>query len=95
MFLAELNSLKNPIYRVVDDGSKPVCVATGNWGCGAFRGDPQLKSLIQIMAASVVGRELVYFTFGDQKLCDSLYEMYLYLTQRSITVGYLYELLLR
>lgn len=29
-------------------------VATGNWGCGAFGGDLQLKSIIQWLAASQV-----------------------------------------
>jgi hypothetical protein len=27
-------------------------IATGNWGCGAFGGDPLLKGVIQIMAAA-------------------------------------------
>lgn len=27
-------------------------VATGNWGCGAYGGDPQLKCLLQWVAAS-------------------------------------------
>jgi len=30
--------------------------ATGNWGCGANKGDPQLKSMIQWIAASYSGR---------------------------------------
>ena len=30
--------------------------ATGNWGCGAFGGDPELKSLMQWVAASYWGR---------------------------------------
>ena len=80
---------------MVDDHSKPVSVATGNWGCGAFRGDPQLKSLIQIMAASVCNRDLVYYTFDDRKLCEAIYDIYLYLTERSVTVGQLYDMLLR
>ena len=29
-------------------------VATGNWGCGAFGGDPELKTIIQWLAASQV-----------------------------------------
>ena len=29
-------------------------VATGNWGCGAFGGDPRLKLVIQLLAASQV-----------------------------------------
>ena len=33
----------------------PVC--TGNWGCGAFGGDLQLKALIQWAAASMAARE--------------------------------------
>lgn len=29
-------------------------IATGNWGCGAFGGDPQLKAVLQWIAASEV-----------------------------------------
>lgn len=29
-------------------------IATGNWGCGAFGGDPELKAIIQWLAASQV-----------------------------------------
>ncbi len=44
-------------------------IATGNWGCGAFGGDPQLKSLIQWLAASQAGCPAVYYyTFGDQRV---------------------------
>jgi poly(ADP-ribose) glycohydrolase len=44
-------------------------VVTGNWGCGAFGGNPQLKALIQWMAVSVSGRpEMVYCTFRDRQL---------------------------
>ena len=42
--------------------------ATGNWGCGVFGGDPQLKSLQQWAAASMGGRAVVYFPFGDQRV---------------------------
>uniref|UniRef100_G3MRZ0 poly(ADP-ribose) glycohydrolase n=1 Tax=Amblyomma maculatum TaxID=34609 RepID=G3MRZ0_AMBMU len=70
-------------------------VATGNWGCGAFSGDPQLKAIIQVMAASAAGRDLVYFTFGDRRLCLSLQTMLEFLTSRGITVGDLYELLVQ
>ena len=51
----------------VDDPVKPI--ATGNWGCGAFGGDPQLKSLIQWLAASQAGCPAVYYyTFGDKRV---------------------------
>ena len=41
-------------------------VATGNWGCGAFKGDPQLKSMLQWVATSAAGRpQMIYCTFGN------------------------------
>eukprot|EP00928_Gymnodinium_smaydae_P091588 TRINITY_DN75315_c0_g1_i1.p1 TRINITY_DN75315_c0_g1~~TRINITY_DN75315_c0_g1_i1.p1 ORF type:complete len:464 (+),score=55.96 TRINITY_DN75315_c0_g1_i1:50-1393(+) len=45
--------------------------ATGNWGCGVFGGDPELKSLIQWLAASVAGRsKLLYYPFGDVRVAQ-------------------------
>lgn len=44
-------------------------VATGNWGCRVFRGDPELKAVIQWIAASAAGCPVVvYHTFGDRRL---------------------------
>lgn len=62
-------------------------IATGNWGCGAFRGNPKLKVLIQLMAAAVAGRSIVYFTFGDTKLRDDLAAMYAHLVHHDIDIG--------
>ena len=36
------------------DNAERIGVATGNWGCGAFGGDPELKAIIQWLAASQV-----------------------------------------
>lgn len=66
---------------------KRAAVATGNWGCGAFRGDPQLKSLLQLMAAAVAGRDVVYFTFNDRRLCRNLRNMHRFLRERNLCVG--------
>jgi hypothetical protein len=44
-------------------GNKPF--ATGNWGCGVFGGDSQLKAVIQWIAASACSRDLIYFPFDD------------------------------
>lgn len=42
-------------------------IATGNWGCGAFGGDVELKSVLQWLAASQASRPFVlYFTFGEE-----------------------------
>lgn len=44
-------------------------IATGNWGCGAYGGDPQLKSMLQWAAASSAGRpEVIYFPFSDKRM---------------------------
>lgn len=43
-------------------------IGTGNWGCGAFNGNHELKFLIQWMAASVNGRDMIYNTFGDKEI---------------------------
>eukprot|EP00051_Salpingoeca_urceolata_P002543 m.51101 g.51101 ORF g.51101 m.51101 type:complete len:519 (+) comp12198_c1_seq3:46-1602(+) len=42
-------------------------IATGNWGCGAFGGIKELKSLLQWMAASQAGHRLRYMSFGKGK----------------------------
>eukprot|EP01006_Ploeotia_vitrea_P065802 TRINITY_DN93837_c0_g1_i1.p1 TRINITY_DN93837_c0_g1~~TRINITY_DN93837_c0_g1_i1.p1 ORF type:complete len:510 (+),score=35.19 TRINITY_DN93837_c0_g1_i1:27-1556(+) len=39
----------------------PRQIATGNWGCGSFSGDPELKSIIQLVAASYCKKDLHYF----------------------------------
>ncbi|XP_049935558.1 poly(ADP-ribose) glycohydrolase 1-like isoform X2 [Nymphaea colorata] len=36
----------------VSHGKESIGIATGNWGCGAFGGDPELKCMIQWLAAS-------------------------------------------
>jgi len=70
-------------------------VATGNWGCGAFKGNPQLKLLIQLMAARVVGRKVCYFTFKDTALVRSGWEVYRLIVDHGVTVGDLYKLIIQ
>ncbi|XP_043958689.1 poly(ADP-ribose) glycohydrolase-like isoform X1 [Gambusia affinis] len=68
-------------------------VATGNWGCGVFGGDTRLKALIQMLAAAEAGRDVAYFTFGDNQLMTDVHNMHSFLTQRNISVGEVYDLL--
>ncbi|CAL1675314.1 unnamed protein product [Lasius platythorax] len=68
-------------------------IATGNWGCGAFRGNPKLKVLIQLMAAAVADRSMVYFTFGDTKLMDDVAAMYAHLVQHDVDIARLYSMI--
>ncbi|OWZ06636.1 Poly(ADP-ribose) glycohydrolase [Phytophthora megakarya] len=50
-------------YPTARDDKRCWPVATGNWGCGVFQGDRELKFLIQWLAASLSHRELVYVLF--------------------------------
>ena len=44
-------------------------ISTGNWGCGAFGGNHELKFFEQWIAASYAGvKRLDYYTFGDKKM---------------------------
>ena len=86
-------------FRVANEGKasreeqvKPA-IATGNWGCGAFRGDRQLKFLIQLMVASECGRDLVYFTFNDRRTSESLTYLLSCVMEKKLTVGQVYALI--
>ncbi|XP_077999725.1 poly(ADP-ribose) glycohydrolase-like [Glandiceps talaboti] len=70
-------------------------VATGNWGCGAFGGDPRLKALIQMMAASVAKRDLVYFTFDDPKLADDIHNIHTFIKSEGLLVAEVWSLIKR
>uniref|UniRef100_A0A3Q0S3X3 poly(ADP-ribose) glycohydrolase n=1 Tax=Amphilophus citrinellus TaxID=61819 RepID=A0A3Q0S3X3_AMPCI len=70
-------------------------IATGKWGCGAFNGDPQLKAVIQLMAAAKAKRGLAFFTFMDKHLEQNLEQIYHLMVTEKVTVGKkkLYKLL--
>ncbi|XP_054468436.1 poly(ADP-ribose) glycohydrolase [Anoplopoma fimbria] len=68
-------------------------IATGKWGCGAFNGDPQLKAVIQLMAAAMARRGLAFFTFKDEKLKEGLQRTHHLLVTEGVTVDKLFGLL--
>lgn len=62
-------------------------VATGNWGCGAFGGDPQLKSILQWLAASYAEcPAIVYFTFDDKRV-RALKDVVAFVNEKQYNVG--------
>jgi len=67
--------------------------ASGNWGCGAFGGDPQLKFLLQWMACSVADRALHYYPFTDPRV-KKMADVVQMLRQGQWTVGRLWTFLL-
>ena len=95
--LRELNKACCGFEHIIvsDDwsASKVVPVATGNWGCGAFGGNKKMKTIIQWMAASRVGRDVKYFTFDDQRLSEEQSKIIAALLGQNMTVGQLYQLI--
>ena len=72
-----------------DPNAKRV-VATGNWGCGAFGGNPQLKCLLQWISASEAGcPRMVYYTFHEASMGD-LHSVVNRIQELGWTVGELY-----
>ncbi|MBA2538379.1 MAG: hypothetical protein H0V17_01985 [Deltaproteobacteria bacterium] len=65
-------------------------IATGNWGCGAFHGDPPHKAVLQWLAASAEGRAIRYYSFGDPRVGD-LAGFARAARERSFTVGALFD----
>lgn len=67
-------------------------IASGNWGCGAFHGDPELKFILQWLAASQAGqRSLHYYTLGDKKQTEKIMHIVKFLGKRNVKVGTIYE----
>ena len=84
-------------FDVVGDtagGKSRVPVATGNWGCGAFGGNKELKTLVQWMAGSQAGRDIIYYTFRDKNLSDRQKEVVECLETAKVSVGQLFQLLI-
>jgi len=61
--LREINKAYSGFIQEEDKGRK---VATGKWGCGVFKGNPQLKFIIQWLAASRAYRDIVFYSYGDE-----------------------------
>lgn len=78
--------------RVIPDQHRKA-IATGNWGCGAFKGDVKLKALIQILAAAQAHRDVTYFTFGSNDSTRDIRTMHRFLKERNVTVGQVYSIL--
>ncbi|XVF86196.1 hypothetical protein PTKIN_Ptkin18bG0021000 [Pterospermum kingtungense] len=68
-------SMKEEVQKSDDRGGQfmdpesCIGIATGNWGCGAFGGDPEIKTIIQWLAASQALRPFIsYHTLGLEAL---------------------------
>jgi len=72
----------------------PDHIATGNWGCGIFGGDVELKSIIQWIAASRSGKKMHYYPWSQARVFNKLPELSETLVRKNITTGDLSAFLL-
>uniref|UniRef100_A0AAV1UC64 poly(ADP-ribose) glycohydrolase n=1 Tax=Peronospora matthiolae TaxID=2874970 RepID=A0AAV1UC64_9STRA len=70
-------------YPEASNGELNWPVASGNWGCGVFKGDRELKFLIQWLAASLHRRELVYVLFESDSYLQTMVDPLLTLATSS------------
>ena len=82
-----------PTLNSPQKDGRPTAVATGNWGCGIFGGNKTLKFIIQWMAASCAGRDLLYLTFYDEKLASDLNKVKNMFLKKHYTVKDVWQLL--
>ena len=70
-------------------------VATGNWGCGIYKGIPELKFIEQWIAASFAGvSRLDYYTFGKKEMEKCIKSYQFFKNNKFGDAGYLYRVLI-
>ncbi|XP_038711259.1 poly(ADP-ribose) glycohydrolase 1-like isoform X1 [Tripterygium wilfordii] len=85
------NAEKNGYQHL--DHQDEIGIATGNWGCGAFGGDPELKAMTQWLGASQASRPSIsYYTFGIEAL-QHLDQVTQWILSHEWTVGDLWNML--
>lgn len=94
-FKPNSDEITNQLTVLPNESSKKqyAALATGNWGCGAFNGDRQLKFLIQMMAAAEASRDLIYFTFNHLETVTKLTKLQWLISQSDLNVGQVHELI--
>eukprot|EP01071_Lankesteria_metandrocarpae_P006916 Lankesteria_metandrocarpae@DN4524_c0_g1_i1.p1 len=75
-------------------GRSTMPFATGNWGCGAFGGDRQLKAVLQWLACSLNSRPLHYYSFGEQDVSELELLAKKWVEELNVNVGVLWTALL-
>eukprot|EP01124_Arcella_intermedia_P031831 TRINITY_DN7291_c0_g1_i1.p2 TRINITY_DN7291_c0_g1~~TRINITY_DN7291_c0_g1_i1.p2 ORF type:complete len:440 (-),score=97.78 TRINITY_DN7291_c0_g1_i1:1427-2746(-) len=64
---------------------------TGNWGCGVFGGDKELKTVQQMIACSEAQVDMIYSSFHDEQFKRRLEHFVDQLHKKKYTVGDLYR----
>ncbi|ORX83136.1 hypothetical protein BCR32DRAFT_267172 [Anaeromyces robustus] len=92
--IREMNKLyvgfKNNELSNLSEGSY---IATGNWGCGAYNGDLELKAMLQVLVASITEKNICYCPFDKVEFADRLGVVVHSLKTHNVTTDLLYKLI--
>lgn len=80
-------------FSYSDPSVARLAIATGKWGCGAFNGNVGWKYLIQWVAASAIGRPLVFCCAGDRNAYKALEAFNSAITELNPRIDEIYELM--
>ncbi|KAJ3683507.1 hypothetical protein LUZ60_013734 [Juncus effusus] len=74
-----------------DSDEGKIGISTGNWGCGAFGGDPQIKSIIQWLATSQALRPFFHYYSFEHPSLLRLNQIMRWILENGWTVGELWK----
>jgi poly(ADP-ribose) glycohydrolase len=69
-------------------------ISTGHWGCGAFRGNKELKALIQLVAASLAKNNLLFYCHADVKFYEKFSILLNKIYSKNIKLNSLWKMIL-
>ncbi|ELT91673.1 hypothetical protein CAPTEDRAFT_44057, partial [Capitella teleta] len=94
-YMRDINKAYAGFLQPYLDPDKVRAIASGNWGCGMFGGDAQLKALLQWISASAAScPALIYYKF-DNELVKDLAEVADSIVKAKWTVGKLFQVVVK
>ncbi|XP_059488221.1 uncharacterized protein LOC132204020 [Neocloeon triangulifer] len=77
-------------FKSSDPDAPPI--ATGKWGCGVFKGEPKLKIILQLLAASACCRNIHFHLLNDKILIQEFEEFKSHIYSKSTSVANVYSI---
>jgi hypothetical protein len=76
-----------PLENNTDNYINSKAIATGKWGCGVYKGDSELKFLIQYIVCSYFKRPMIFTCFKDKPLYNKIMKFLEFIKQRDLKLN--------